>query len=56
MPEESLGKSLSILGSGEEFDETQLCACCGDLPGEVLNTRWGIYIINTEGMGEDYLW
>ena len=26
-----MGKSSSILGSGEEFDETQLRACCRDL-------------------------
>ena len=39
--EESLGESWPFLGSGEEFDETQLHACCRDLPGEVLTTGRG---------------
>ena len=66
--EESLEKSSPILGSGGEFDETQLHACCRNLPGEVLTTWRGNfsecnqiksnYIIHSEGKGEgeDNLW
>ena len=50
---------MPILGSGEEFAETQLRACCRDLPGEMLNTGRGnysegklIYFIQTEGKGK----
>ena len=57
--EESLGKSSPILGSGEEFAETQLRVCCRDLTGEVLNTGREnfsegklIYFIQTEGKGK----
>ena len=63
-----MGKSSPIFGSREEFDETQLHACCPDLPGEVLTTWRGNfsecnqiksnYIIHSEGKrkGEDNLW
>ena len=57
--EKSLGKSSPILGSGEEFAETQLRVCCRDLTGEVLNTGREnfsegklIYFIQTEGKGK----
>ena len=53
---------MPILGSGEEFDETQLHACCRDLPGEVLTTWSRNFsecnqiksnnIIHSEGKGE----